>query len=1324
MASSPDAKPEAESESPPSKDRRLRPQHVASFKHYRRVFGYATKWDWIAYAAGVVASVGAGITLPLMNVVFGKLVGNFSDFAPRTEADRDRFSQRLSQLSLYMFALFLARFGLNYINKLCFRMIGIRLSSAIRLHYLRRLFGQSIHVLDSMPPGEATTTITTTSNTLQLGISEKLGVLVEFASTMISAVVIAFTYNWALTLVTASAIVFIMLTVSVLLPCIVKSQGRMAKSEAKSSAIASEAMAGMRMVMACGAETRVARKYAKFVDEAKRHARLTSPLVALQFGLIFFAAFAAFALAFWYGTKSYLEGRLDSVATIIIVLLSVMMVVFSLERVSTPLLAIGKATIAASQLFIVIDAPLPEEGHLKAPSVSASDDIVFEGVTFAYPSRPHVKVLDQLHLRIEAGKITAIVGPSGSGKSTIVGLIERWYSLKEQYIVPEAIEEKKKTKKKNDDGSDAEGDDNVELEDTGPPVQLGGKISVSDQPLDAVNAKWWRSQIGLVQQEPFLFNDTIFVNVANGLVGSEWEHEPEAVKLKLVKEACRESFADEFIDKLPEGYDTIVGDGGAKLSGGQRQRIAIARSIIRKPKILILDEATSAIDVRGESIVQAALDRVAKGRTTITIAHRLSTVKKADRIVVLKRGKIMESGTHQTLMARDGGIYAGLVNAQALSLGTSPAVEETSEDGDVKEDADDPTLQRRTSRTNSSIRGDVVHDKREKQRNLFSSFGLLLVESKKYWWLLGLTVLFAACAGAAVPLQAWLFGNVVTVFGLGGSSLASKSSFWSLMWMVLAIGAGLAYCGCFLTSTQMEATIRSKYQKEYFEAILHQKPAFFDEEDHSHGTMTARASGDPKKLEELMGSNMASVYIAIFNLCGSIAIAFAFAWKLALVGCCIVMPVSLATTYWRFKYEIEFDKMNSAVFAESSKFASESIGAFRTVASLTLEAATCERFEKLCRGHVSTAFRKARWASALFALSDSASMACQALVFYYGGRLLVSGELGPLNFLVCLMAAIQSGEAAGQGLSFGPNVAQVTAASNRILDLRESRLRPGHASAEDNAIPNARGGVSIELEDLHFSYPTRTMPVFKGLSFSIERGQFAALVGASGCGKTSIISLLERRVLKSVVYCIDFLLLTQSYYRFYDLEKGRILCNGKDISELDMYAYRRHLSLVAQEATLFQGTIRDNILLGVDQGTVTEAQLHQACRDASIHDFIVSLPDGYDTNVGSRGVALSGGQKQRVAIARALMRDPDLLLLDEATSSLDSESERLVQEAFERAGRGRTMVVVAHRLATVQNADVIFVLGEGKLLEKGNHAELLKQRGPYWQMCQSQALDR
>ncbi|WYZ45773.1 hypothetical protein EsH8_VIII_001089 [Colletotrichum jinshuiense] len=347
------------------------------------------------------------------------------------------------------------------------------------------------------------------------------------------------------------------------------------------------------------------------------------------------------------------------------------------------------------------------------------------------------------------------------------------------------------------------------------------------------------------------------------------------------------------------------------------------------------------------------------------------------------------------------------------------------------------------------------------------------------------------------------------------------------------------------------------------------------------------------------------------------------------------MPVGLISSFWRFKYESEFEKMNAAVFAESSKFAAESIGAFRTVPALTLEGFINNRYDILLKSHVNSAFKIARWTSLIFAFTDSVSLGCQGLIFWYGGRLLASRELN--------------------------------------------------------------------MDDAYFKYPTRNVSVFEGYNITIEKGQFAAFVGPSGCGKTSITSLLER---------------------FYDLDKGTILCNGANIYDLNLHEYRKNISLVAQEPTMFQGTIRDNILLGVDPENITDEILHKVCRDAAIHDFIASLPDGYNTDIGSKGFSLSGGQKQRVTIARALIRNPKILLLDEATSSLNSESEKLVQAAFERAGKGRTMLVVAHRLATVQNADVIHVLGEGRVLEKGNHQELLKQKGVYWNMCQSQALDR
>ena len=249
---------------------------------------------------------------------------------------------------------------------------------------------------------------------------------------------------------------------------------------------------------------------------------------------------------------------------------------------------------------------------------------------------------------------------------------------------------------------------------------------------------------------------------------------------------------------------------------------------------------------------------------------------------------------------------------------------------------------------------------------------------------------------------------------------------------------------------------------------------------------------------------------------------------------------------------------------------------------------------------------------------------------------------------------------------------------------------PSYASLKDSPF-----GVSIDFRSVDFTYRSRPTPVLNNLNISVAPGQFAALVGASGCGKSTTISLLER---------------------FYDATSGTVSVNGQDITTLDPDEYRKNISLVSQEPTLYEGSIRDNVALSVD--TATDADIQTACAAAQIHDFIVSLPEGYATRLGPKGMSLSGGQKQRLSLARALLRRPKLLLLDEATSSLDSESEKLVQEAIERAaGEGsRTVLAVAHRLATIQKADVIFVLGSGKVLEKGDHQALLRKRGVYYQM--------
>jgi len=415
-----------------------------------------------------------------------------------------------------------------------------------------------------------------------------------------------------------------------------------------------------------------------------------------------------------------------------------MMVVSVLGGIASPLMIISKATSAASSFFEIIDLETMDRGGLKDLEASSEVDIALQNVHFAYPTRPDIPVLKGLNARFQKGKTTALVGPSGSGKSTIVGLLERWFELRNHQ----------------------------------------GNIFAGEHDLTHLDLKWWRSQIGLVQQTPFLFDDSIFNNVAFGLIGTKWEHETHEVKQRLVEKACKQAFADEFIKRLPEvrlsfclihvsvsdchqGYDTLVGESGKTLSGGQKQRLAIARSIVKEPSILILDEATSAIDVHGEKIVQKALDQLSKNRTTVVIAHRLSTIRKADHIVVLKNGVDVEQGTHDELLEIEDGIYRGFVNAQSLAHLTDDGP-----DGSEGSDA----LEKEASAV-QNFHGPEKEEIQRKYKKIgfFRSIGLILYEQRSHWLFYSLTLLGAAGAGCR-----W-FRLQYAIIGADGMQLRTHS---------------------------------------------------------------------------------------------------------------------------------------------------------------------------------------------------------------------------------------------------------------------------------------------------------------------------------------------------------------------------------------------------------------------------------------------------------------------------------------------------------------------------------------------------------------------
>ncbi|SPO00227.1 related to multidrug resistance protein [Cephalotrichum gorgonifer] len=1261
---------------------------------FLRVFTYTSAGERIALALTVIMAMGSGSITPITSIVFGRLVTAVTSFYSQNLSEESiarEFTMEVRECVLYMLYLFVGKFIFTYFSVLGFRTISLRISANIRHTYLTTLLSLPVSTLDLVPPGRPAFLITHTANTLRLGTGEKLSNLLTSISLIITAVAIAFAHSWKLTLVAGAGLVVVAGTYLATVPYVMRGMRGVEEADGKGAGVSGEAFGMVRMVKALGAEEGVVERYGRLVGESRRKGVGIAKVIAIQQGVVFFTIYATFALAFFFAIKLYLNSEIPNVGSLIIVLMSVMMVTMTITTLAPPITAILRSSLAATVLFTTIDLPLPPTSGKKPPGdeVSAAGDIVLTNVNFTYPQRHDVKVLAGVNLRIPAGKTTAIVGPSGSGKSTIVGLVERWYDL------------------------DGDWKDKLKIF-----LLRNGRITCGGVDLKDMDLKWWRSQIGLVQQEPFLFDDTIQRNIEHGLVGTQWEHESAQRKTELVKEACREAFADEFIARLPDGLQTNVGPSGLKLSTGQRQRLSLARALIRHPSILILDEATSSLDSRSEQVVQAALDRAAsaRGRTTISIAHRLSTVRRADKIVVLAAGKIVQEGTHEGLMAEVGGAYWKLATAQRVDLQGGPGGPGPSPLGAEVGGA--------RGRSMDIMESEESMGEKEKDGGgegagggFFASFGTLIVEQGRERWRWYAVLVFGVLiAGASPAVQAFLFANVLSGFYLTGEYLRDWVAFWCLMFTALAGAVGLGYFTLAWAATTLAFDITATYRKQYFRNLIAKPIPYHDLPTHTPTILTTQTATDPPNLQQLLGTNTGFLLISVLSITGCVALSLYFGWKLALASLAGSLPLILAAGFLRLRYEARFERENREVFEGSARFAMECVGACRTVSSLGMEAGILRRYRTLLGAQVEGAWRKGRWGVLIVAASDGVPLLCMAFVLWYGGRLLAAQEYYPFQYLVVYIAIVQGGIGAGQWLSFAPNIAQATAAANRILASRD--LEPGEESKEvgdsDKAeeaaarevTPGAgAGGARIEFSNVWFRYPARDAPVLSGLDLMIEKGQFAAVVGPSG--KTSIISLLER---------------------FYTPNAGSITYNGTDISATPLPAHRARLSLVSQEPHLFTGTIRDNILAGLPHARHNPSDftplLHSTCEAVGLHSFVVSLPNGYDTLVGPHGVLLSGGQRQRISLARALVREPEVLLLDEATANLDAEAEKSVRGVVEGMRGARTVVVVAHRLASVQGADMIFVLGEGGVVEKGTPAELLARKGVFYRMCLAQALDQ
>eukprot|EP01114_Cavostelium_apophysatum_P015910 TRINITY_DN4431_c0_g2_i2.p1 TRINITY_DN4431_c0_g2~~TRINITY_DN4431_c0_g2_i2.p1 ORF type:complete len:1244 (-),score=364.29 TRINITY_DN4431_c0_g2_i2:7-3738(-) len=1198
-----------------------------------QLFRYADWKDGLILSFAILGAVANGVAWPLFGIIFGEFLNSLNVSTP--EQIREQVNDTVVWILILAGGSFVAALLQNFL----WALSAERQARRIRESYLQAIYRQEIGWFDSVGTGELTSRISGDTIMIQEGI-EKTGTVIQFSCLFITGFVIGFVEGWKLALV-LTALTPLTMAAGYFAVSVMTSYSNQGQSAyARAGNVATEVISGIRTVASFGAESREAKRYKRNLTEAMQILIKKSALSGFGMGLMNFVITLMFAIGLGYGAKLVIDDEYDG-GQVFTVLISVIFGGFALGQAGPSLDAVNKARGAAHVIYQTIArVPLINSQSDEGKKLKAvKGEISLKNVMFCYPTRPDTKILDGINLTIRPGQTTALVGPSGCGKSSIIALVQRFYD------------------------------------------PLDGAVCLDDENLTELNVEWLRSQIGVVGQEPVLFTGTIAENIRFG--------KPDATEAE-VHQAAKAANAHNFIMQFESQYRTQVGEKGAQLSGGQKQRIAIARAIIKNPTILLLDEATSALDNESEKVVQEALDSVMKGRTTIVVAHRLSTIRHADHIAVLHQGKISEEGTHDELIEK-AGLYSKLVN---LQLGTAD------KSGKKKSKKSKTKAEKKQNEEISPEKiiegkeGEEIADPDAKP----VSFARLFALNKPEAGYMFAGAVASAFNGAAMPVSSLIFSELINLYYQPPDQIRRDAGKWAGIY--IAIGCG-PLVGCVLQNLFFGITAEKFIRRirfNTFKAILRQDIAFFDSPKNSTGLLTARLASQATLVGQLVGTSFSLAVQNIITLTAGLVIAFIYCWELTLV-IIAVLPVMVFGEGIQSILMKGFTAQIQLAYSHANEIATESIANMRTVASFTQEKYYHHKYSSSLDKPLRVGTRRALGTGLAAAFGFLFSNAAYGLLFWYGGKIIAEGKYDFMDVLVALMAIMLSTVGIGQTAAFFPNATKAKSAASVIFKIidRDSPINPEVKAGSTATIKG-----NIEFKNVKFRYPERPdTRVFENLSFSVPAGKVIALVGQSGSGKSSVIALLER---------------------FYDPITGKILIDGIPLQEYRLDHLRRHISLVGQEPVLFSGSVAENIAYG--KPGATQDEIEAAAKAANAHNFIEGFPEKYNTQVGEKGTQLSGGQKQRIAIARAIIKNPAILLLDEATSALDTESEKIVQDALDSVMKGRTTVIVAHRLSTISKADFIAVIKRGMITEIGTHQELLAKEGEYYRLVHGKKKSR
>ncbi|KOC11256.1 multidrug resistance protein [Aspergillus flavus AF70] len=1212
----------------------------------QKMLRYATALDRLTMAVATVAAAVAGAALSTVPVVIGAFTQHFSDFLNGKSSSYD-LEHDARHLALYFIYLGIISFVGLSLSTFGFTRLAESCTYRLRKAYLSALLRQDVSYFESLGAGEVTTRITDDTNLILDTLSHKASILLAGLFGFVAALIIALSRNWRLALVLMAMPIGMIATMGTLGAYMRRMQQRSEIHYVKAADFAEDVFSCARSVIADGAQGRLVKRYEEMLMPALGADLRSKATMAMMIALTMTIILWGYGLAFWQGNRFLQKGDC-TLSDIVTVLLTSTMAGVLLGQSAPFAASVIQAKAVSTRIYATLDhvSPLDPSADSGMILPSFAGDIEFQDVRFAYPSRQSEPVMDGFNLLIKAGTSMAIVGSSGAGKSTLLALIQRWYD----------------------------------------PLQ--GNVMLGGHNVRQLNLRWMRSKVGLVEQEPLLFDTSIHDNIVYGL-GAEADQLDHHTIVSKVYEAAKLANIHDFILSLPGGYSTRVGQAGGLLSGGQRQRIAIARAVISDPPVLLLDEATAALDTKSEQAVHEALQRVSKSRTTVIIAHRLSTIQSADRIALMEHGKVIEQGTHDELILR-GLKYANFIRAQEFTRASLPLRSRQDDERNEQEFVQKPE-------DTASVTVSIDCSAKSSTWALVKFVWHLNTPERRFI-LIG--ILASAFAGAGYPIQAILFGNaVVSIVSPDLATDGHDPKFWALMYVALGICQFIFYTIqgiCFaLTSSRLAYRTRTKA----FTSLINQDMSFFNQVENSSGTLTAFLATEASKLTGVSGTTFGAILNSVMTLVAAIAVACSFGWKLGLVAASTI-PILLTCGFLRF-WIISWTESHAARATDAAGAACEAVSAVTTVTSLGIQDTIVDRYCEKLQAEQPQTLRFNIVSSIMYAASQSLVFWVTSLLFWYGGvKLVASGEYSVQQFFICFTAIVWSSQAAGMVFSYAPDIAGAGSAAAQLVGLLftptiiDVGLQHGEVPGQTST--------GVMLSSVEFEYPSPHGPctVLRNINLMAKHGQLTAIVGPSGSGKSTILDLIER---------------------FYDPTRGAVLVGGKDVRGYKLANLRRTMSYVGQGGWIVGGTIRDCLLS--DEENVSEDEVIGACKSANIYDFIISLPNGLDTPVGSKGSRVSGGQKQRIAIARALLRKPKILLLDEATSALDTISEKHVQSALSGGGGERTTIAVAHRLASIAHANCIYVMDQGKIVDCGSHEELLARQGLYWQLFTLQETD-